>query len=574
MYAQVVVLTYQSPEIDSYTYEVPKELEKEIKVGQLVEVPFGKRNPAGIVLSTSTEILNSKFEIRNVKKISKVILPNPILLPYQLDLLKWMKDYYLAPMVNCLNAILPELPRKLFMVHSSWKKENKTTNYKLSTINQSLILVPSLNKIAETLAKFPKAKNYVVYHNELKTSEKFAAWIKIQNGEVDYIFGSRSAIFAPCPALREIIIYDEHDSAYKDDRSPYFDTLTVAQKIAGLTGAQVKIVDPSPKITTYFQLPTNIKIQNFPQKVEIINMQNEKNSQNRSAISFDLEEAIGETLEEKGNILLFLNKVKESGHFFCKSCKTSGHQEVQPQTCPNCQSPDIFWNVLNVNSLTLETKKLFPKINVSPITKDNRRSTIDYRQSVDIGTAFSLYSPLLKKYDLVAHIQTDSVLNIADYTSAEKLFAQITSLKKLLKVDGKLFLQTYNRDNPTIGAIEKGDYKHFFNEEIKQRKLISFPPYSILAKLTIKGKNRDKIQKEAEQLATDLKSKIQDLKSSILGPYQSVFWQKTPSYHIILKYKLDSFNLDQRQKAVEKIKNILGTLPGNWQVEVEPDSIQ
>ena len=62
MYAQVVVLTYQSPEIDSYTYEVPKKLKGSIKSGQLVEVPFGKRNPAGIVLNTSREIRNSKFK--------------------------------------------------------------------------------------------------------------------------------------------------------------------------------------------------------------------------------------------------------------------------------------------------------------------------------------------------------------------------------------------------------------------------------------------------------------------------------------------------------------------------------
>ena len=113
MYAQVVVLTYQSPEIDSYTYEVPKKLKGSIKSGQLVEVPFGKRNPAGIVLNTSREIRNSKFEIRNLKEISKILLYEPILLAYQIKLLKWMTFYYHAPMVNCLEAITPEIPKRL-----------------------------------------------------------------------------------------------------------------------------------------------------------------------------------------------------------------------------------------------------------------------------------------------------------------------------------------------------------------------------------------------------------------------------------------------------------------------------
>ncbi len=53
MYAEVVVLTYQAPDINSFTYEVPKELEKEIKIGQLVEVPFGIRNPMGVIINIS-----------------------------------------------------------------------------------------------------------------------------------------------------------------------------------------------------------------------------------------------------------------------------------------------------------------------------------------------------------------------------------------------------------------------------------------------------------------------------------------------------------------------------------------
>ena len=49
MYAEVVVLTYQAPDIGSFTYEIPKNLEGQIKIGQVVQVPFGKRNPMGIV---------------------------------------------------------------------------------------------------------------------------------------------------------------------------------------------------------------------------------------------------------------------------------------------------------------------------------------------------------------------------------------------------------------------------------------------------------------------------------------------------------------------------------------------
>ncbi len=621
MYAEVVVLTYQSPEIDAYTYLIPKELEKEIKVGQLIEVPFGKRNPLGIIIATydrhpresEDQILNP-FNVQGkqvqddkkvvIKPISKIVLENPLLLPYQIELIKWMSSYYLAPMVNCLNAILPELPSKLLMVHGSWHKQNKTINYELSTVNQSLILVPSINRIPETLAKFPKAKNYVVYHNELKTSEKFAIWTKIKSGEVDYIFGSRSAIFTPCSNLKQIIIYDEHDGAYKDERSPYFDTLTVAQKISQLTKTQIKIVDPSPKITTFLQLPKNIKIQKFPNSTHIVNMEKERLSGNRSLVSFDLEEEIREILENKGEILLFLNKKKESGHFFCKSCKNSEFLQKQPDICPSCKSPDIFWNVLNITTLASEVIKLFPKTQVNLITDNNRLTTNDLPAGkagkgltqIDIGTAFSLYAQLVKKYDLIAHIQTDSLINLADFSSGEKLFAQITSLKKLLKTSGKLILQTYKNENPAIELSTQNNYPSFFQAELSQRKSLNYPPFGLLVKLTLRGKNHEKIQKEASAVYGKLLSNINHeplaLSPSngstmnlpagkaghqpltILGPYQSIFWQKYPSYHIILKYRLVSYSLINRQEAVSDINNLISNLPKGWLAEVEPNSIQ
>ncbi len=216
MYARVVVLTYQPPEIDSYTYEIPKGLN--IKIGQLVSVPFGKRNPQGIVIGTRVENLESNIKI---KPVSSIVLEKPLLLPYQIDLLKWMSSYYIAPMINCLDAMLPEIPKLL--------TQPSTPDSRLS---QTLVLVPSINDLPLTMAGFPTAKNPIVYHNQLKASERFSAWQKILSGQCDFIFGSRSAIFTPSPNLKKIIIFDEHDGAYKDERSPYFDTLTVAEKIA------------------------------------------------------------------------------------------------------------------------------------------------------------------------------------------------------------------------------------------------------------------------------------------------------------------------------------------------------
>src|SRR3989344_1203742 len=201
MYAQVVVLTYQPPDIDSYTYEIPKNLEKEIKIGQLVEIPFGKRNPLGIVISLKShphesedQILNQAFgsetQARRVeddtkkiviKEISSIVFNQPLLLTYQVELLKWMSSYYLAPMVNCIEAMLPEIPKRVAQLEGIPTARSEPNEIDLPTGTQkralaggkvvtgpaqSLVLVPTINQIPETLGKFPKAKNYALYHNE------------------------------------------------------------------------------------------------------------------------------------------------------------------------------------------------------------------------------------------------------------------------------------------------------------------------------------------------------------------------------------------------------------------------
>src|SRR3990167_8168661 len=243
MYAEVVVLTYQAPDIGTFTYEIPKNLEGKVKIGQLVRIPFGKRSPMGIVMTTDNGLRTTD---NRIKPLTSIIFDRPILLPYQIELLKWMASYYFAPMVNCLEGMLPTLPSSLSTLPLSGQAIHSSQNQKRPAVGQTLVLIPSINRLPETLAQFPSAKNYVLYHNQLKTSEKFANWLKILEGSVDYIFGSRSAIFAPCPNPAKIIIFDEHDGAYKDERSPYFDTLTIAEKLAESTDARLEIIDLSP----------------------------------------------------------------------------------------------------------------------------------------------------------------------------------------------------------------------------------------------------------------------------------------------------------------------------------------
>jgi len=591
MYAEVVVLTYQAPDIGSFTYEIPKNLEGKVKIGQLVQIPFGKRKPLGVVIGKG-------FPLQNIKAIEKIAFEQPLLLPYQIQLLQWMAGYYFAPMVDCLEAMLPPIPKKPLSLESSFARRG------LAKLGETIVLFPSINRLPETLAQFPSAKNYVLYHNQLKASERFANWLKILNGQADFVFGSRSAIFASCPNLTKIIIFNEHDGAYKDERSPYFDTLTVAEKLQELTGAKLEIIDSSPKVTTYFVHKKNVILDQVENqflskthtdsrlrgndkkknaratgaRVEIVSMANEKQAGNRSPISSVLAEEIKKKHKTNGKALLFLNKKAESGQIYCNACKQQNFAFKIPTTCPNCKSPDIFFHSLNINSLSNEVKKIVPQSNLRFLTEGYRLQTTDYRlPTVDISTSAIFYAQVFQKYDLVAHISTDSVLNIADLKTSEKLYSQIADLKKLTKNTGLLILQTYNPESDLLKNAARGDFKNFYLNELNARKMLLYPPYSLLVKLTIKGKKQDLIFQKAKNLIENLKS-VHELnyKSGdpiILGPYEPVFLGKTPRYNIILKVKLNSYDIETKEKTLKGLSPYLSKVPKSFTITVEPDSL-
>ena len=86
-----------------FTYSVPSELERQVAVGYRVLVPFGRNKTyVGIV---NCQLANC--ELKNVKPVLQVLDPSPILLDSQLNLWRWISDYYLSPIGEVYKAALP-----------------------------------------------------------------------------------------------------------------------------------------------------------------------------------------------------------------------------------------------------------------------------------------------------------------------------------------------------------------------------------------------------------------------------------------------------------------------------------
>jgi primosomal protein N' (replication factor Y) len=102
---------------------------------------------------------------------------------------------------------------------------------------------------ARLLASGVKA---VVWHSHLSDGERYDAWHALTTGEARVVVGARSAIFAPIPKLRLILVDEEHEPAYKQEEVPRYHGRDVAVYRASLCGALCVLGSATPALESLY----------------------------------------------------------------------------------------------------------------------------------------------------------------------------------------------------------------------------------------------------------------------------------------------------------------------------------
>ena len=88
----------------TFTYSVPQPLERQVKVGVRVLVPFGRsKTYTGIVASTYGIVPS----VPQIKSVIQVLDASPVLTDTQMRLWQWISDYYMSPIGEVMKAALP-----------------------------------------------------------------------------------------------------------------------------------------------------------------------------------------------------------------------------------------------------------------------------------------------------------------------------------------------------------------------------------------------------------------------------------------------------------------------------------
>jgi len=360
-----------------FTYESDLEL----KIGDFVEVPFGKSKITGVVWDEFENKTDKDFKIKKI--IKKLNIPQ--LKKSTLNFLNWFAEYNIVPKGMALKLILlsgktvEKFDIKFYKDFSSEIKDHsiKLTKEQQKSLNQinilnkkfnvhvlqgttgsgktivyfealkkilekeyqGLVMLPEIGLTSQFEKKFIEFFGFkpAVWHSGITKKNKQIIWSGIVTGEIKVVIGARSSLFLPFKKLGLIIVDEEHDQSYKQDEGIIYNARDMAISRASFENIPINLITAVPSIETYenikkgkysiSKLEQRYQNASFP-NYEIVNLNNVKLGK-QSWLSKKIIEKVNFHLEKKDQVLFFLNRRGFSPNVFCNKCFKS-------YSCPNC----------------------------------------------------------------------------------------------------------------------------------------------------------------------------------------------------------------------------------------------
>lgn len=538
------ILVVQNTGKDLFDYQSVEQL----SLGQIVEVPFGKKQLTGMVYAIPKD--SYEGEKKFITSIYSIILDQK-----NIDFITKFTAYHLVEMNQVLNKMLHKLPKRLniekenipsveistplteeqqavyngiyqdlnsfnvsliFGITGSGKSEIYFHLIKdiLSSGGQVLFLLPEIGivggmeqRIREKLCIDP-----LLWFSGGKTVN---CWKQVYSGNPVLVLGARSALFLPFKNLKLIIVDEEHDSSYNEENHPAYQGRNIAIMLGQIWNCPVILGSATPSTESYYRAKEgyyklyylkNRYGKGILPKVRLIQDQ-------MSIISKTCLQAIGDTLKEGKQVLVYLNKRGFSPLLECLTCNEKQscmncdqllvlHQFQKimqchlcdtkyPQNiCVKCGEKGVLAKGYGVERLEVLLKKHFPDYKIEIFSSDfcNSKGKIhDFinrmkNKEIDlvIGTQIIAKGHNFPGLSLVVIIST--FLQSGDFRGKEVL------IQNLLQVSGRAgryeensMVLVQSNDSNIRNWLQESEYEKFLLESIKERKQWDLPPFCRLA---------------------------------------------------------------------------------------------
>lgn len=419
---------------------------------------------------------------------------------------------------------------------------------------QAIMLVPEISLTPQMVSRFVSrfGTDVAVIHSGLSQAERFEQWHKIKDGEVSVVVGARSAVFAPFQNIGIIILDEEHETSYQSETAPRYHAREVAFFRGQKMGAPVLLASATPSVDSFYRAQTGkYKLfemhrrynENALPKTRIVDMRSELlDYHNTSAISIRLREEIRRNLDQKEKTILFLNRrgyhtfvsCRECGYVAqCKECSIAltyhrhtdqlvchycGYTQKNLTVCPECGSKYIKFFGTGTQKIEEELHTLFPDARILRMDFDTTSAKGGHESILNrfknneadilLGTQMVTKGLDFPDVTLVGVLAADSALNVEDYRAGERCFSLITQVCGRAgrgEIEGRAVIQTYQPQNIIIQLAKQQDYPKFYENEIRYRKQMQYPPFCDFIYFLLSGDQEADVKAEIESISAFIK---------------------------------------------------------------------
>ncbi|MGA6827594.1 replication restart helicase PriA [Nitrospira sp. NS4] len=398
-----------------------------------------------------------------------------------------------------------------------------------------LVIVGEVAKVDWMAGVLRRVTNVPVTVHHGRTQDPGIA--AVPEGRPQLVVGTRSAIFRGLDPMGLIWIEGEDDAALKEPQEPHYHAREVAWLRAQQLGVPLVLGSSHPSLESMTAAGGELCTQQLaPERaphVELVDLSREFSG---SPMSARLVAALRETLQQHERVVLFLNRKGYAGALVCRecgwvprcgscavalpyyrekgrlACRYCGAGVSPPDICPTCGSSRLSPVGEGTERVELEVRRLFPDARIVRIEGVSSRGAgtgrghwqqVDSREwDILIGTQVLFQREPISPVGLVGIVQADSGLHVPDFRAAERtyqLLVDAVSLGRPASAGGRVILQTSLPNHHVMQAIVSHDPARFYDEELKTRQLLGYPPAMHLIHLAVSGKDRLQVEQAAQK---------------------------------------------------------------------------
>ncbi|UII23740.1 replication restart helicase PriA [Fulvivirga ligni] len=469
--------------------------------------------------------------------------------------------------------------------------------------SQVLYLLPEIALTTQIVNRLRKifGDKMGVYHSKFSDNERVEIWKGVLSGKYQFVVGVRSAVFLPFDNLGLIIIDEEHESSYKQyDPAPRYNARDLAFVIAREHHAKVLLGSATPSIESQFhaqsgkygliKLNTRFGSGALPdfQVADMVRQRNKKLL--KGEFSTELVEAITLAMEQKEQVIVFQNRRGYSPYLMCNECgwvpkcencavsltyhqykaemrcHYCGYKEPVPHACEACGSTNMNTMGFGTEKLEEELSLLFPDARIQRMDLDTTRRKNSYDNIISdfengyvdilVGTQMVSKGLDFDNVNLVGIFDIDRMLHFPDFRSFERAFqlsTQVSGRAGRRDKKGKVIIQSRNIEQTILTQIVTHDYNSFYKQELAERQLHGYPPFTRLINVIVKNKDAQTAKTTAIKLGNLLKEQLGAKR--VLGPEEPLISRIRNEYLMELSVKLErsKINLSKAKTVMQEM---------------------